>query len=177
MEEEALRTYYTRMFLSVRSKLSKSSPTCLPRQEREKHIKHREEGGSLVSQPNAQDRTEENPIGFGKQVVRVEDMASDHRRYSVPLSGKPNRERYAGKSDLTSHNLMSQGPENQLVPTRLVSLLRHKTLVQEMRRALEVELHCPSLCTACEEARASLALDAFIRRKKTQLDAEGRQHY
>ncbi|CAL8306651.1 unnamed protein product [Arctogadus glacialis] len=84
MEEEALRTYYTRMFLSVRSKLSKSSPTCLPRQEREKHIKHREEARSLVSQPNAQDRTEENPIGFGKQVVRVEDMASDHRRSRKP---------------------------------------------------------------------------------------------
>ncbi|CAL8262814.1 unnamed protein product [Lota lota] len=173
--EEALRTYYTRMVSSVQRKLSNSSQPCSPRQEkkkRAKYTKHREEVGNIVSPPNVQDRTEGNMIGFGTQVV-FEDMASDHRRYSIPLSGKPKRERYERKSDLTSHNFMSQGPVDQLVPTRLFSLLKHKTLMQETRRVLEVELHCPSLCTACEEARASLALDAFIRRKTTQLDAKG----
>lgn len=32
-----------------------------------------------------------------------------------------------------------------------------------------MELHDPAVCSACEQEQASLALNSFIRRKKTQL--------
>ena len=157
--EEALRTFCTRMVLSVRSKLSNSSP----RREGEQHVEPRDEARSPpvpvpVPRPGAPERTEGDRIRFGKHVVRVGGMASDHRRDRVPLSGQPNkRGRCAGKktSDLTSHNLSSQGPADQLVPARLVSLLRRKTLMQEMRRVREC---CWGSLTFCgNETQPTLA--------------------
>ncbi|XP_074504138.1 uncharacterized protein LOC141775085 isoform X2 [Sebastes fasciatus] len=61
------------------------------------------------------------------------------------------------------------GPEVQSVPPQLISMLRLKTFKEEMRRAAEVELHDPAVCSVCEQEQASLALKSFIRRKKTQL--------
>ncbi|XP_041800537.1 uncharacterized protein LOC121611880 isoform X2 [Chelmon rostratus] len=71
--------------------------------------------------------------------------------------------------DQTSPSLACQGPEVQPVPPQLISMLRLKTLKEEMRRAAEVELHDPAACSVCEQEQASLALESFIRRKRTQL--------
>uniref|UniRef100_UPI003AAE66B9 uncharacterized protein isoform X2 n=1 Tax=Centroberyx gerrardi TaxID=166262 RepID=UPI003AAE66B9 len=38
--------------------------------------------------------------------------------------------------------------------------------------AVEVELHDPAVCDVCEQKQASLALNTFIRRKKTQLEVQ-----
>lgn len=58
-----------------------------------------------------------------------------------------------------------QGP----VPPQIIAMLRLKTFREQMRRAAEVELHDPAVCSVCQQQQASLALKTFIRRKKTQL--------
>ncbi|KAG7517704.1 hypothetical protein JOB18_014511 [Solea senegalensis] len=71
-----------------------------------------------------------------------------------------------------SLGLKCQGPQVQTVPLQLISTLRLKTLKEEMRRAADMELHEPSLCSMCEQQQASLALRSFIWRKKTQLQLQ-----
>ncbi|XP_029368911.1 uncharacterized protein LOC115050235 [Echeneis naucrates] len=63
----------------------------------------------------------------------------------------------------------SHGPEPRPVPPQLLSVLRLKTVQEHMRRAAEVELHDPAVCSMCEQQQAFLALRSFIWRKKTQL--------
>ncbi|XP_034740304.1 uncharacterized protein LOC117952266 [Etheostoma cragini] len=69
----------------------------------------------------------------------------------------------------SSPNLICQGPEDLAVPPRLLLMLKLKTFNEKMKRAAEVELHDPAVCCVCERQQASLALESFIRRKKTQL--------
>lgn len=66
---------------------------------------------------------------------------------------------------------VGQGPAVPHAPFQLVTMLRIKTL-EEMRRAAEVELHGPTVCSVCAQEQASLALKTFIRRKKTQLQIQ-----
>ncbi|CAK6967729.1 uncharacterized protein LOC117260925 [Scomber scombrus] len=87
-----------------------------------------------------------------------------HGKCYVPFSDGTNRWR-----NLTSPILMSQGPEAQLAPLQLITMLRLKAFKEKMRRAAEVELHDPAVCSECEQKQAALALKTFIRRKKTQL--------
>ncbi|XP_026860763.2 uncharacterized protein C8orf48 [Electrophorus electricus] len=57
----------------------------------------------------------------------------------------------------------------QNVPEHLVCMLRLKAFREEMRRGAEQDFHEPSRCTACLAKRADLALDFFMRNKKSQL--------
>ncbi|CDR01031.1 unnamed protein product, partial [Oncorhynchus mykiss] len=56
------------------------------------------------------------------------------------------------------------------VPIQLISALKMKTFTEEMRRAMDTELHDPSVCGVCVQQQAALSLNTFIRRKTTQLD-------
>ncbi|XP_076747425.1 uncharacterized protein LOC143421553 [Maylandia zebra] len=67
---------------------------------------------------------------------------------------------------------VGQGPAVPHAPFQLVTMLRIKTLKEEMRRVAEVELHGPAVCSVCAQEQASLALKTFIRRKKTQLQIQ-----
>lgn len=81
----------------------------------------------------------------------------------------PHPDRTNHERDQTSLSLKCQGPEVQLVPPELISMLKLKTLKEQWKRAAEVERRDPGFCRACEQEQASLALESFIRRKKTQL--------
>lgn len=90
-------------------------------------------------------------------------VASEHRGSNLPVL-EPNR-------DPTSPNV-GQGPAVPPVPFQLITMLRIKALKEEMRRAAQVELHGPAVCNMCAQEQASLALQTFIRRKKTQLQLQ-----
>ncbi|XP_045887033.1 uncharacterized protein LOC123957944 [Micropterus dolomieu] len=138
-EEEVLRIQCRKLISRVRSKQASE-------EERGRH-KHKGARGSERTEP------ERLVAGF-----------TDHRRCNLSLPDCAQLER-----DQTSRNLVCQGPGGQPVPLKLISMLRLKTFREEMRRAAEAELHDPSVCSACEQEQASLALRSFIRRKKTQL--------
>ncbi|XP_061089602.1 uncharacterized protein C8orf48 homolog [Conger conger] len=59
---------------------------------------------------------------------------------------------------------------DRLVPKQLISVLRMKSFTEEMKKAIETELHQPSHCGPCRENLARLAQDTFIRRKRSQLE-------
>ncbi|XP_033948957.1 uncharacterized protein [Pseudochaenichthys georgianus] len=97
----------------------------------------------------------------GRQVSA--DQFRDDGECNLPLPECRGRDRTSPKY------LKSQGPEVHTVPPQLLSMLRLKTVKEDMRRAAEVELQDPAACRVCEQERASLALRSFIGRKKTQL--------
>lgn len=99
-----------------------------------------------------------------KGQVLAGDGVRGHREYRPPLPDGTNQGR-----NRTSPGLMSQGPEVHPVPLQLITMLRLKAFKEEMRRAAEVELHDPAVCSECEQKQAALSLKTFIRRKKTQL--------
>ncbi|XP_074504137.1 uncharacterized protein LOC141775085 isoform X1 [Sebastes fasciatus] len=138
-EEEALR----RLISRVRNK--------------QQHLQSSEEERSRHEHKGA---TWREWTGCEREVVAGGDEFRDQRECNLPLSRE---------TDQTSPNLTCQGPEVQSVPPQLISMLRLKTFKEEMRRAAEVELHDPAVCSVCEQEQASLALKSFIRRKKTQL--------
>ncbi|XP_028975160.2 uncharacterized protein LOC105024396 isoform X4 [Esox lucius] len=57
------------------------------------------------------------------------------------------------------------------VPPQLISVLKLKSFTKEMTRAVNTELHDPTVCHGCIQQQAALSLDTFIRSKTTQLDA------
>ncbi|KAG7464892.1 hypothetical protein MATL_G00170430 [Megalops atlanticus] len=57
------------------------------------------------------------------------------------------------------------------VPRHFISMLRLKSFTEEMKQAVMTELHQPSRCTLCQDKLAELAQDAFIRKKRTQLQS------
>uniref|UniRef100_A0ACB8FY39 Uncharacterized protein n=2 Tax=Sphaerodactylus townsendi TaxID=933632 RepID=A0ACB8FY39_9SAUR len=59
---------------------------------------------------------------------------------------------------------------NHIVPGQLVNRLRLKNLQKSMEQLVETEMHQPSQCSGCENKRAQLAEDAFLRRKRTILE-------
>ncbi|KAL0973785.1 hypothetical protein UPYG_G00211140 [Umbra pygmaea] len=57
------------------------------------------------------------------------------------------------------------------VPLQFISALKLKSFREEMKRAVNAELHHPGQCERCLQQQATLSLNTFIRRKTTQLDA------
>lgn len=99
--------------------------------------------------------------------VRNKKSSEDNRR----TKKTPGAERQVPAGNQTSLS-PCQGPEVQPVPLQLVTMLRLKTFKEDIKRAAEVELHDPAVCTQCQQDLASLALTTFIRRKKTQLQLQ-----
>ncbi|XP_018530970.1 uncharacterized protein LOC108882768 [Lates calcarifer] len=147
-EEEAMRSYCREMIFRVRNKQQHLQP---PREEERRGHKHRGRQGG-------RERTET------RRKVVAEDEWRNYRERNVPLPDCTERERQQ-----PSLNLRCQGPDVQPVPPQVISMLRLKTFKEEMRRATEVALHDPAVCSMCEQEQASLALKSFIWRKKTQL--------
>ncbi|XP_059201832.1 uncharacterized protein LOC131981525 [Centropristis striata] len=143
-EEEAVRNYCRRMIPRVRDKHLCSSSE----EESRRHKGARERQRTHCE----------------RQVV-AGDVFRHHRECNLPLPDCTTGE----KGDQTSPNLICQGPEVHTVPPQLILMLRLKTFKEEMKRAAEVELHDPAVCSVCEQEQASLALRSFIWRKKTQL--------
>lgn len=94
----------------------------------------------------------------------------DHRVCNLSLPPLVCSARETGQP---STSLTCQGSTDRPVPPQIILNLRLKTLKEEMRRkAAEVELHDPAVCSVCEQEQASLALRSFISRKKTQLHVQ-----
>ncbi|KAG7241776.1 hypothetical protein INR49_024746 [Caranx melampygus] len=146
-EEDALRNYCLTMIVRVQSK----QPRCSGEERRE--IKHKGGGGGRGRERTAP----------GRQSVAGDELGL-YRGSSLPLPDCTHRDRHQ-----SSPRLKCQGPEVQLVPIQLMSMLRLKAVQEKMRRAAEVELHDPAECSECRQEQASLALRSFIWRKKTQL--------
>ncbi|XP_029918195.1 uncharacterized protein LOC115366745 [Myripristis murdjan] len=152
-EEEAQRNYCRRMI----SHLKKQHPDSSEKRETGKRRKEPRE-----------ERLKRQTTLSGRQAgVQIGHGTADHSVCILPVPEPATRE-----GALTSPSLPVQGPPVQLVPPQLISLLRHKTFKEEMKRAVEVELHDPAVCSMCEQKQASVALSTFIRRKKTQLDVQ-----
>ncbi|XP_035524713.1 uncharacterized protein LOC118333257 isoform X2 [Morone saxatilis] len=143
-EGEALRNHCRRMISLLRNKQQQPE---FSEEEEEEKLKHKGARG--------RERTE-----CERQVVAWDEL----RERKLPLSGCSERER-----EQTSLSLLCQGPEVRPVPPQLIPMLRLKTFKEQMRRAAEVELHDPAVCSVCEQEQAQLALKSFIKRKKTQL--------
>ncbi|XP_023251762.1 uncharacterized protein LOC111646487 [Seriola lalandi dorsalis] len=148
MEEDALRSYCRTMISRVQIKQQHPYPSA--EEEKERNNKHK--GG------RGRERYE-----TGRQVIAGGELR-DYRESNLPLPDCTKRDRHQ-----SSPGLMCQGPEVQPVPIQLISMLRLKTIKEQMRRAAEVELHDPAVCSVCEQEQAFLALKSFIWRKKTQL--------
>ncbi|XP_042349877.1 uncharacterized protein LOC121948526 [Plectropomus leopardus] len=141
-EEEALKNYCRRMISRAQNK--------------QQHLQSSEEDRRRQTYRGARRRTDR------ERHVKAGDELRDDGDSTVPLPD------YTPRDHQTPPCLTRQGPEVQPVPLQLLSMLRLKTLNEDMRRAAEVELHDPAVCSECVEEKASLALRSFIRRK-TQL--------
>nr|XP_032812257.1 uncharacterized protein C8orf48 homolog isoform X2 [Petromyzon marinus] len=64
-------------------------------------------------------------------------------------------------------------PDETPVPEALLQRLRLAAIVDDVRQASTLRLHVPARCSACRDATAALAREAFVRRKRSQLQ-EGR---
>ncbi|CAB1441081.1 unnamed protein product [Pleuronectes platessa] len=150
-EEEALTSYCREMIRRVR--LKQQQQLCCPGEEEEEEENRRDgrAGGRRRR-------------GGGSQVVLAGGEMADYTESNLPLSDGTKRHRQQH-----SLGLVCQGPEVRSVPLQLISMLRLQTLEADERRAAELELHDPAVCSACEQEQASLALTTFIWRKKTQL--------
>ncbi|XP_049442502.1 uncharacterized protein LOC125894883 [Epinephelus fuscoguttatus] len=142
-EEEALRRYCRRMIHRVRDKQQQ-----LQSSEEDRGARRRQRSGCE------------------RQLVPGDEFRHP-RECSLPLPDCTTPQR-----DQTSPSLICQGPGVQPVPPQLISMLRLKTFKEDMRRAAEVELHDPAVCSECVQEQASLALTSFIRRKETQLQSQ-----
>lgn len=60
---------------------------------------------------------------------------------------------------------------NCRIPEHLVTRLQLKHILEIVKQATEVEIHQPSMCSACLSKRAELARESFIKIKKTQLES------
>ncbi|KAK1167569.1 hypothetical protein AOXY_G12368 [Acipenser oxyrinchus oxyrinchus] len=60
---------------------------------------------------------------------------------------------------------------NCRIPEHLVTRLQIKHIMEIVKQATEVEIHQPSMCSACLSKRAELARESFIKIKKTQLES------
>ncbi|XP_041075780.1 uncharacterized protein C8orf48 homolog isoform X1 [Polyodon spathula] len=60
---------------------------------------------------------------------------------------------------------------NCRIPEELVTRLQLKHIMKIVKQATEVEIHQPSMCSACLSKRAELARESFIQIKKTQLES------
>ncbi|XP_058857239.1 uncharacterized protein C8orf48-like isoform X2 [Acipenser ruthenus] len=60
---------------------------------------------------------------------------------------------------------------NCRIPEHLVTRLQLKHIMEIVKQATEVEIHQPSMCSACLSKRAELARESFIKIKKTQLES------
>ncbi|KAI9513688.1 hypothetical protein NQZ68_040416 [Dissostichus eleginoides] len=99
----------------------------------------------------------------GRQVVSADQFRHDGE-CNLPLPECRGRDRTSPKY------LKSQGPEVHTVPPQLLSMLRLKTVKEDMRRVrLQRWSSMIRLPAVCEQERADLALRSFIVRKKTQL--------
>ncbi|KAK1903585.1 Nephrin [Dissostichus eleginoides] len=76
----------------------------------------------------------------GRQVVSADQFRHDGE-CNLPLPECRGRDRTSPKY------LKSQGPEVHTVPPQLLSMLRLKTVKEDMRRAAAVELHDPVACS------------------------------
>ncbi|TDH07989.1 hypothetical protein EPR50_G00112380 [Perca flavescens] len=113
----------------------------------------------VLPQPSSSDRgrsTQHGGANGRERRTEFRDLRECNVNLPVPYS-------------TSSPNLICQGPEVQTAPPQLILMLKLKTFNEEMKRAAELELHDPAVCSVCERQQASLALNIFIRRKKTQL--------
>ncbi|XP_045573866.1 uncharacterized protein isoform X2 [Salmo salar] len=153
-ENEALEIYCRRMITQVNNKLN-------PETGGESQEERGEEG----------ERTA--PRGRGRQVLQSETW----RRMIIQIHRKQNTEttavserRERQKEKIVRRQRECEDLAGEPVPLQLISALKMKTFTEEMRRAMDTELHDPSVCGVCVQQQAALSLNTFIRRKTTQLD-------
>ncbi|XP_035017274.1 uncharacterized protein LOC118112234 [Hippoglossus stenolepis] len=151
-EEEARASYCREMIRRVR--LQQQQQLGSPGEEEEEEEENRRDGHAGGHRRR----------GGGRQVVVAGGEMADYTQSNLPLLDGTKRHRQQ-----PSLGLVCQGPEVRSVPLQLISMLRLQTFKADARRAAEVELHDPAVCSACEQEQASLALTTFIWRKKTQL--------
>ncbi|XP_015206762.2 uncharacterized protein C8orf48 isoform X1 [Lepisosteus oculatus] len=58
-----------------------------------------------------------------------------------------------------------------VIPQQVFERLRLKSFTAAMKKGIEAKMHQPSRCHACQNKRADLARDTFIRIKKNQLES------
>ncbi|XP_029578633.1 uncharacterized protein LOC115167971 [Salmo trutta] len=152
-DNEALEIYCRRMITQVNNKLKP------------------ETGGETGWRESQEKRTA--PRGRGRQGLQSETW----RRMIIQIHRKQNTEttavserRERQKEKIVMRQRESEDLAGEPVPLQLISALKMKTFTEEMRRAMDTELHDPSVCGVCVQQQAALSLNTFIRRKTTQLD-------
>lgn len=156
-DSEALKSYCCRMISVVHRHKHPDASEEMERRRKSKRDKHSNlRGGKkreFISRNKQKEGRESERLGRENGCFHTEHMVEERRR---------KRERTL------------QLPEDstcQPVPIQLISVLKLKSFTEEMRRAAETEIHNPSECGECVRQQATLALDTFIRRKRTQLDS------
>ncbi|XP_041712647.1 uncharacterized protein LOC121545843 [Coregonus clupeaformis] len=168
-ENEALEIYCRRMITQVNNQLN---PETEGERGRRKSQEERGEEGERAA-PRGRRRQELQSETCRRMIIQV------HRKQNTETTAaSERRERQKEKrgcEDLAGEPRPAAQPQPQLqpehVPLQLISALKMKSFTEEMRRAMDTELHDPSVCGVCVQQQAALSLNTFIRRKTTQLDA------